>query len=33
MASSSKTVRVFISFTFRDKHAERDHLLTVVLPE
>ncbi len=28
-----KQVRVFISSTFRDMHAERDHLVTVVLPE
>jgi tetratricopeptide (TPR) repeat protein len=26
-------VRVFISSTFRDMHAERDHLITVVFPE
>jgi hypothetical protein len=26
-------LRVFISSTFRDMHAERDHLLTVVFPE
>ena len=26
-------VRVFISSTFRDMHAERDHLVTVVFPE
>jgi hypothetical protein len=29
----SKTVRIFISSTFRDMHAERDHLVTVVFPE
>ena len=28
-----QTVRVLISSTFRDMHAERDHLVTVVLPE
>lgn len=33
MASDDKTVRVFISSTFRDMHAERDHLVTVVIPE
>jgi len=26
-------IRVFISSTFRDMHAERDHLVTVVFPE
>ncbi len=33
MASDEQTVRVFISSPFRDMHAERDHLLTVVFPE
>ena len=33
MTSTRKTVRVFISSTFRDMHAERDHLVTVVFPE
>jgi len=33
MATSWRTVRVFISSTFRDMHAERDHLVTVVFPE
>lgn len=33
MDSSEKIVRVFISSTFRDMHAERDHLVTVVFPE
>ncbi|MHB8767364.1 MAG: DUF4062 domain-containing protein, partial [Deferrisomatales bacterium] len=33
MAADDKTVRVFISSTFRDMHAERDHLVTVVFPE
>ena len=33
MQSSWKTVRVFISSTFRDMHTERDHLVTVVFPE
>ena len=28
-----QTVRVFISSTFRDMHAERDHLVKVVFPE
>jgi telomerase protein component 1 len=28
-----RTVRVFISSTFRDMHAERDHLVKVVFPE
>src|SRR5438046_1562993 len=28
-----RVVRVFISSTFRDMHAERDHLITVVFPE
>src|SRR5947209_5681987 len=31
-ASGWKTVRVFISSTFRDMHAERDHLVKVVFP-
>jgi telomerase protein component 1 len=30
--SAWKTVRVFISSTFRDMHAERDHLVKVVFP-
>ncbi len=33
MVQSWKTVRVFISSTFRDMHAERDHLVKVVFPE
>lgn len=33
MVANWKTVRVFISSTFRDMHAERDHLVTVVFPE
>ena len=33
MAFADQTVRVFISSTFRDMHAERDHLVTVVFPE
>src|ERR1043165_4821592 len=33
MASIWKTVRVFISSTFRDMHAERDHLIKVVFPK
>lgn len=32
MASTWQTVRVFISSTFRDMHAERDHLIKVVFP-
>ena len=30
---SNRQVRVFVSSTFRDMHAERDHLVTVVDPE
>ena len=33
MPTPEKQVRVFISSTFRDMHAERDHLVTVVFPE
>ncbi len=33
MVQSWKTVRIFISSTFRDMHAERDHLVKVVFPE
>src|SRR5437879_1873287 len=33
MPGSWKTVRIFISSTFRDMHGERDHLVTVVFPE
>jgi hypothetical protein len=33
MAATWQTVRVFISSTFRDMHAERDHLVRVVFPE
>jgi WD40 repeat protein len=32
MAGSWRTVRVFLSSTFRDMHAERDHLIKVVFP-
>jgi hypothetical protein len=32
MIYSNKVVRVFISSTFYDMHAERDHLTRVVLP-
>ena len=32
MPSVWKTVRVFISSTFRDMHAERDHLVKVTFP-
>src|SRR3954451_19100560 len=33
MAEPWRTARVFISSTFRDMHAERDHLVKVVFPE
>ena len=33
MPSTWNTVRIFISSTFRDMHAERDHLIKVVFPE
>ena len=33
MSDSDNKVRVFISSTFKDMHAERDHLVTVVFPE
>jgi len=33
MSAAWKTVRVFISSTFRDMHAERDCLVRVVFPE
>ena len=33
MTSNWKTIRIFISSTFRDMHAERDHLVKVVFPE
>jgi tetratricopeptide (TPR) repeat protein len=33
MAQNWRTIRVFISSTFRDMHAERDHLVKVVFPE
>ena len=33
MAAANRRVRVFISSTFRDMEAERDHLVTVVFPE
>ncbi len=32
MTGRWQTVRVFISSTFRDMHAERDHLVEVVFP-
>ena len=32
MPASWKTVRVFISSTFRDMHSERDHLVKHVFP-
>ena len=31
--SGSETIRLFLSSTFRDMRAERDHLITVVYPE
>jgi WD40 repeat protein len=31
--AESRAVRLFVSSTFRDMHAERDHLVTVVVPE
>jgi hypothetical protein len=31
--ATENVVRVFVSSTFRDMHAERDHLVTVVFPE
>ncbi len=31
--TSDRQIRVFISSTFSDMHAERDHLVTVVFPE
>jgi hypothetical protein len=33
MTATWKTVRVFISSTFRDMHAERDHLVKAVFPK
>ena len=33
MAQTWNTVRIFISSTFRDMHAERDYLAKVVFPE
>jgi hypothetical protein len=33
MPQKWKTVRIFISSTFRDMHAERDHLVRFVFPE
>ena len=32
-ASQPRQIRVFISSTFRDMHAERDHLVTVIFPQ
>jgi len=32
-SGSDRKIRVFISSTFKDMHAERDHLVTVVFPE
>ncbi len=33
MANTWRTVRIFVSSTFRDMHAERDHLVKFVFPE
>ena len=33
MADKWRNVRVFVSSTFRDMHAERDHLVRAVFPE
>lgn len=33
MTEASRRVRVFVSSTFRDMHAERDHLVAAVFPE
>lgn len=33
MTATWKNVRVFISSTFRDMHAERDHLVKVTFPQ
>jgi hypothetical protein len=33
MAQTWKTARIFISSTFKDMHAERDHLVRIVFPE
>jgi WD40 repeat protein len=33
MSAPDHTIRIFISSTFRDMHAERDELVTVVFPE
>ncbi|MFQ5866125.1 MAG: DUF4062 domain-containing protein, partial [bacterium] len=33
MPQAWTTVRIFISSTFRDMHAERDHLVRTVFPE
>lgn len=33
MAQTWRTARVFISSTFKDMHAERDHLVRVIFPE
>jgi hypothetical protein len=33
MTQTWRTVRVFISSTFRDIHAERNHLVRIVFPE
>lgn len=33
MPATWKTVRVFISSTFRDMQAERDHMIKVAIPQ
>ena len=33
MPSTWNTIRIFISSTFRDMHAERYHIIKVVFPE
>ena len=33
MAQSGRTIRVYVSSTFRDMHAERDYLHKIVFPE
>ncbi len=33
MTTAWKSVCVFVSSTFGDMHAERDHLVTIVFPE
>src|SRR6266852_676334 len=33
LSERDRVIRVFISSTFRDMHAERDHLVTVIFPQ